>query len=246
MIERFKQSFEGAIEIYDLNNIDIKGGCLGCMRCWYDNKCAYKDGFISFYQDIMSGDSDAVIYAGQITNRYFSPRHKQFTDRVFFNHHKMLAKGNQVSYIVSGPESRIPFFAHLFQGFHEFSHYNYIPGVSDESEDSAEIDARLQSLADRIVRYADKKYVRPSTFLGVSAMKITRDLSSGKTRSILQDDYRHFKKNGYNDFPQNDYKTRLLNMILVPLTKIPAFRNNMTQNMTEFMIQEHQKVINKM
>ena len=51
MITRFKESFSSEIEVIDLNDIDIQGACLGCMRCGYDNSCQYKDGFTEFYNN---------------------------------------------------------------------------------------------------------------------------------------------------------------------------------------------------
>jgi len=51
MIKRFKGSFIQDIKVINLNDIDIKGGCLGCIHCGIDNECVYegKDGFIDFY-----------------------------------------------------------------------------------------------------------------------------------------------------------------------------------------------------
>jgi multimeric flavodoxin WrbA len=51
MVERLRQTFSPAAELVQLKDIDIKGGCLGCMQCGFDNVCAYegKDGFIDFF-----------------------------------------------------------------------------------------------------------------------------------------------------------------------------------------------------
>ena len=50
MVKKFKNSFNSSIELYNLNNVDIKGGCLGCLECSYNNVCVYqgKDGFVEF------------------------------------------------------------------------------------------------------------------------------------------------------------------------------------------------------
>jgi len=37
MIDRFKDSFSSEVEVINLNNLDIKGGCLGCCKCGLDN-----------------------------------------------------------------------------------------------------------------------------------------------------------------------------------------------------------------
>jgi hypothetical protein len=50
MIERFKASFSGDIETVNLCDLHIKGSCLGCLQCGYDNECVYKgkDDYIDF------------------------------------------------------------------------------------------------------------------------------------------------------------------------------------------------------
>jgi multimeric flavodoxin WrbA len=49
MINRFRAVFSGPVALIDLNDIDIKGACLGCMKCGYDYQCRYKDEFTRFY-----------------------------------------------------------------------------------------------------------------------------------------------------------------------------------------------------
>jgi len=51
MVERFQASFSGEIEVINLYALDIKGSCLGCIQCVYDNQCVYKDKheYIAFY-----------------------------------------------------------------------------------------------------------------------------------------------------------------------------------------------------
>ncbi len=245
MMEQLKLVFAGGIEVINLHDIDIKGGCQGCIGCWYDNKCVYQDEYITFVNTKVM-NADAIIFAGTVTARYFSAKHKQFWDRFFFNHHKLVFEGMQISAIVSGPESQIPFLHEIFHAMNEAGHANYIRGVCDECENSAEIDAAIQSLAERIVLYAEKRYVRPPTFLGAGGLKILRDHTWGRARFILQDDHRFLKENGLYDFPQKDYKTRLINMILIPLTRIPAFRREFTKKMKSGMIMAHQKVLKSM
>lgn len=49
MIQRFSQSFTTGVEVINLHNVDIKGGCLGCIKCGYDNNCSYDDGYKEFF-----------------------------------------------------------------------------------------------------------------------------------------------------------------------------------------------------
>ncbi len=63
MVNRFVQSFnpENNVEVVQLDDIDIKGGCLGCMRCGYDYNCQYKDGFADFYNNQVR-TSDIIVF----------------------------------------------------------------------------------------------------------------------------------------------------------------------------------------
>ena len=48
MIGKFVSSFKDEINIYNINNIDMKGGCLSCLTCGYNNQCIYNDGYSEF------------------------------------------------------------------------------------------------------------------------------------------------------------------------------------------------------
>ena len=85
MVERFKGSLSGDVEVINLNDVDIKGGCLGCIQCGYDNTCAYqgKDGYVEFF-NTKAKRADVLVFAGTIKDRYLSSRWKLFFDRSLF------------------------------------------------------------------------------------------------------------------------------------------------------------------
>lgn len=91
MINKFRNSFSQTIELINLQDIDIKGGCLGCLKCGYNYECAYnsKDDFISFYNSKLR-TADIIVFAGAIKYRYLSSTWKRFLDRGFFNTHTHL------------------------------------------------------------------------------------------------------------------------------------------------------------
>ena len=71
------------INLHDLN---IKGGCLGCCQCGYDNTCVYTDGYVDFFKSKLV-PADIIIMAGSVHDRYLSSTWKQFFDRSFFKGH---------------------------------------------------------------------------------------------------------------------------------------------------------------
>lgn len=70
MVERFRASFSGETETINLHDLDIKGSCLGCIHCGYDNQCVYqdKDDYVAFYNAKVK-TADVLILAGTIQDK---------------------------------------------------------------------------------------------------------------------------------------------------------------------------------
>lgn len=244
MVERFKESFSSEIEVINLHDIDIKGGCLGCLLCGFDNICAYqgKDGYIDFYNKKVK-TADVVVFAGTIKDRYLSSRWKLFFDRSFFNTHTPTLIGKQIGYIISGPLSQIPNLRQILEAYTEWQQANPVDFITDECEDSAETDALLQGFAQRIVRFANKNYIKPATFLGIGGMKIFRDDIYGRLRFVFQADHRFYKKHGIYDFPQKDKAARETNKMMFDLTKNPEVKEQIRKMLKSQPAQTLQKII---
>jgi multimeric flavodoxin WrbA len=247
MVERFKNSFSNGIELINLHDLDIKGGCLGCLQCGYDYTCAYtgRDEFIEFYNTRVR-PADVLVFAGTIRDRYLSSRWKLFFDRSFFNTHTPSLIGKQIGFIVSGPLSQIPNLRQILEAYVDFQQANLVDFVTDEYGESAQIDAALRSFAKRLISFSEKDYVKPRTFLGVGGMKIFRDDVWGRLRFPFQADHRFYESHGFYDFPQRDYKARMMAALLRLLTKIPRIRKEIYQKrMREEMIKPLQKVVER-
>ena len=247
MVNRFVQSFnpENNVEVVQLDDIDIKGGCLGCMRCGYDYNCQYKDGFADFYNNQVR-TSDIIIFAGSVKGRFLSSKWKTFYDRAFFWNHTPSLVGKQIGYIISGPLSQTP---NLIQ-YLEASSFarqdsNHVDIITDESEDSPEIDNLLQNFAERLLRFSEQNYIKPKNFLGVGGHKIFRDDIWGRLRMIWQADHRYFKEHGKYDFPQKKYGIRIATAVMMLLTKIPKFRKKFYNKLRDMPIKRMQRLIKK-
>jgi len=118
MLGRFAGMLDGQAEVIDLNSVYIKGGCLGCIQCGYDNSCRYadKDDYIEFFNTWIKS-ADILVWAGAIKDRYLSSRWKLFLDRGFFNNHIPMLSGKQIGFIISGPLSQIPNLRQALEGF---------------------------------------------------------------------------------------------------------------------------------
>jgi multimeric flavodoxin WrbA len=244
MIERLLLSFSGSVEQVNLYDVDIKGGCLGCLQCGYDNRCAYgdKDGYREFF-DTKVRTADIIVLAGAMKDRYLSSRWKMFFDRAFFNGHTPTLAGKQVGIILSGPLGQDANLRQILEAYWEIQGANLVDIVTDESEDPAEIDSLLQSMAERLLAYAREEYVRPGTFLTVGGWKLFRDEIWSNLRLAFQADHRYYKEHGLYDFPQKQYKMRLTNTLVAPLFRIPMVRQAFAKRIKEGMIQPLQKVL---
>lgn len=220
MIETFR-AYAGNVDVINLNEVKIGGGCLGCIRCGYDNTCVYKDDYRATYERIMS--ADCIVYAGSIRDRGLSSRFKQFFDRSFFKGHCPSPDLKQIGYIVSGPLSDLPDLRQELEARAETGNGSLAMFVSDESGDPAHITAMLQELARRLREGAAGGFRRPASFLGTGGHLLFRDFVYTHS-GVFNADYRFYKAHGLLDFPQKDYRTRLTNFCLRQAMRVPRVR----------------------
>ncbi len=244
MTDRLQQQL--GCEIHNIRDIDIKGGCIGCIKCGFDYICSYegKDGFIEFYNDVIKG-SDILIFAGTIHDRFLSARWKMFFDRSFFNTHTPTLIGKQLAFLISGPLQQIPNLRDALSAYGEWQRANPAGIVSDECANSAALDAQLDGLGQSLIMYADEGYVAPPTFLGVGGQKIFRDDIYGRLRFVFQADHKFYEEHGYYDFPQDDLKAQKLNDMMMEMTRDPAAREQVRKMIKSEMVRPYQKVFLK-
>ena len=237
MIRRFAGSFAAGVEVADIAELDMRGGCLGCIKCGFDNICAYEgsDGYIDFYKEKVK-KADMVVFCGEIRDRYLSARWKRFFDRGFFNTHMPMLSGKQMAFIISGPLRQIPNLREILTAFAEWQNANIVDFVTDEDADSRAIDAQLSALAERLVGAERRGYIRPAGFLGVGGMKIFRDDIWGRLRFVFQADHRYYEANGLYDFPQYDEKSIAMNKTMMDLTSNPEMKEKIRKTMRENMV----------
>jgi multimeric flavodoxin WrbA len=243
MTSRLLTAFTGPVELINLHDVDIKGGCLGCCRCGYDNTCVYTDGYVDFFRNRLV-PADIVIIAGSVHDRYLSSAWKQFFDRSFFKGHTPGLAGKQIGFVIAGPLHQI---ASLKEALTAWADNGgcYARFVTDECTGPGELDALLDTLAVQLVHCSDAGYIPPRTFYAIGGHKIFRDNIYAGMRFVFQADYRYYCEHQMFDFPQAGLKTRLLNALLIPLTRIPGFRKKVFAGMKYHMIKPFGPVLGK-
>ncbi len=241
MVERFRALTQA--DVIDISEIKMLASCQGCIHCGFDNECVFrgKDDVEEIYGRLKK--YDVIVFAGEIRDRYLSARWKMFMDRRFFKTHQPHYAGKQIGYIVSGPLGQNQNMLEIFRALAQLDFSNFCGVLTDEYNESPEIDQRMDALASGMIAYARQKYIAPSTFLGVGGFKIFRDDMWGRLRFPFRMDYAYYKKHKLYDFPQKDIKSRLQNAFMLLLIRFPKIKQSINQKMEEYMIMPYKKIL---
>lgn len=248
MLARFAAAFAVPPETVNLHELDIRGGCLGCMACAYDNNCVYsgRDGYVGFYNEKIK-TADILIFTGAIRDRYLSARWKTYFDRSFFNNHVPTLGGKQVAFLISGPFGQLANLRQILEAYTSLQEANLVGIVSDEADSPAGIDALLDRLAGACAENAARGYIQPPTFLVVGGRKIFRDEVWGRLRFPFVADHRYYLATDRYDFPHRDWGARLNSAIMYWLAHIPAFRRQVYgPKMNEHMLVPFKKILSSL
>lgn len=226
MVARLRDSWDGEVQVVNLHDLDIKGGCQGCLRCGAANRCAYtgKDGFIDFYNSKLR-PADIIVFAGAVVSRQLSWKWREFFDRSFFNGHTPSLVGKQIAFVVSGPLRMLPELRETYEAWFEIQRSHLAAFLSDEEGSSEVLNSTLEQLAARLVRLSGNGYIKPRTFLGVAGMKIFRDDIWGQLRVVFRADHKAYRQLGLYDFPQKKILKRAVMALAWMVTGLPLIRS---------------------
>ena len=244
MIRVFEAALANPLRVVNLNDFQFDGGCLGCFRCAFEGKCAYRDGFDEFHRkQILS--ADCVILAASINHHWFNPVWKCYDDRQFYNGHRISSMGKAVGYIISGSLRDEANLREVIEARSEVAR-TYLAGiVTDEAESSTETTLLLQDLAASALRAVAIKASRPASFLGVGGMKVFRDLIY-VMRGLMQEDHRFYRQHGlYDDLPQRQWKRIGQMTFLGFLLRQKRLRSRISKGFSEALLERYEKAIRK-
>jgi multimeric flavodoxin WrbA len=246
MVNRFRASFASEIEVVNLHDLKIVSSCIGCLKCGYNNECAFseRDDYNPFYKDKVL-KADVLIFAARMTDRHLSALWKTYFDRSFFMGHCPSLIGKQLGFIISGPLSNNENLREFFESYAGWQHANVIGFVIDEIGNNEAIDTQLQGLARQGIEFAKIGYIQPSTFLGVGAQKVFRDDIWGRLRTVFQADHRAYKKLGWYDFPMWDLPTHLMAAMGTVGMNIPKVREQIQEMLKHGVSFRHRKIVEK-
>ncbi len=228
MIGKFKSSFKNEITVYNLESIDMKGGCISCLNCGYDNQCFYNDGHSDFIRNILR-NNDIIVYALTLKDRYFSSRYKLFLDRAFFNGHTPIIEGVQMCYMLSGSLSQNENLRQIITALSEIGGGNLVDIITDEFGESEEINGFIYNMAKKSLEFSQSGYIQTPTFISIGGYKIFRDMIYGLPGVLFQADYRFYKKRKMFDFPKNKLTYRILRLLFKSKKARAIFKKNISK-----------------
>jgi len=244
MVGELAACYADPIQVAHIQDSMMKGACLGCCRCAFDNTCIYDDGFRAFWEKYVI-PADVLVIAGTIRDRFFSATWKQFFDRSFYNGHVPAFKGKQIAYLVEGSLGHLANLREVLTSLVMTEEANLAGIVTNEPGDPAEIDAALYALAERSVRLSDRGYIAPATFPAVGGHKIFRDEIWRGMRAVFKADDRYYRQHGLYDFPTRNYLQRISTRATSLIMSIPGIRREVVKNMPTYMVQPLQRSIEK-
>jgi len=239
MVQRAAAGFGRSASIVSLEEARMKGGCLGCCRCAFDNTCVYEDGYTGFMKKTVL-TADIILFAGTVKDRYFSAAFKQFFDRSFFLGHVPSLAGKQVAVLAQGPYSSARPLPEVMAAYISVSGANFAGIVTDEEPEP--VDSRIDSLVATCIRLAASGYISAPQFPAIAGHKIFRDEIWGGMRAVFKADDRYYRSHGGYDFPQSQYIRRIRTAILSLALSIPAVQKEAKSSMKQHMIQPFEQV----
>lgn len=240
MIETFVKKIENDVEIVNLDKIKVNGGCLGCCKCGYNSTCVYKDEMSEFLKGKFL-DSDAVVVAAEIKDRYMSASIKRMWDRSFMFGHKSINKWKSIVYILSGKLSGNNILKNEIEIRASIGKKYLVDVVSDEYLSGEELTLKIEQAGKDLVESVKNNFEASKDFYYVASHKIFRDFVYGM-KYVFKSDHDYYKKIKYYDFPQKNTKQRIFNFLILQLLKSKKIREEF-QKRTKFEIVKKIKMI---
>ena len=243
MIDVYVKTISCEVEVINLNNIETKGGCLGCCSCAFDGECVYKDQMSEFLKRKYV-EADAIVIASEIRARYFGSKIKRMYDRSFMYGHRPILSGKKILYLISGNLSENPVVKNEIDARSAVGETVLIDVITDEFESGEQLTRHIEQAGAELIKSIEKNENTVPNFYQVAGQKIFRDFIY-KMKGIFVEDHKYYKKINYYDFPQKDIKTRAGNMILSLLMKSKKVRDEFKKRTKYEMVKGIKKETDK-
>ena len=173
MIDTFRTVSPDNITVFNLNEIGLSSGCIGCLRCSYDNSCSFRDGLKEFIQEQCS-TADGLVYAFRTEGRAFSSQSKAFQDRSFVFNHVPYLKGRKAVWLTDGPLKTMGLLQELIRSNTELTG-QVLAGMTGGDRSPEELTKTLSALGRELHSAIETDRPHLHTFREVAGRKLFRD-----------------------------------------------------------------------
>lgn len=238
MIMDFRKAFPYESHVINLQEHEIKGGCLGCFHCAIDGTCVYQDGFSDLLRNKIQR-ADSIVYAFSIKDHSMGELFKRYDDRQFCNGHRSVTMGKPTAYLIDGEFSRESNLQLVLEGRSQIGG-NFLASIATNEGVGAD---STKTCADKLAYALEHRIQVNENFYGVGGKKIFRDLVY-EMQGMMQADHRFYKQHRLYDFPQKKIG-RILFMKAVGATlRMPSEKNPIQAKMSEGMLMPYEQIIN--
>jgi len=186
-------------------------------------------------------DADVIIYASDIKHHWFHSDFKLFSDRTFYNGHRIKMTGKAVGYLLAGPLRSENNLRTIIEASSDVSELYLLDVVTNEDENILE---KIQHMVYQTEYFMKHRPSPRQSFYGVGGMKVFRDVVY-KYRGMMYLDHTYYKKNGFYDYPK---KTRIkqffIHLGMLYMSK-PKHFEKYSVKLNETMIKNYQDQIEK-
>ena len=240
MVEYFRNRQPHPVDVLDLRDLRIQSGCVSCYHCSTDNICPIRDDLTDKVTGLMAR-SDMLVFAGAIRDRYLSARWKAVWDRSFHKGHVPWFQGKPVGWILSGALRQHHTLRQILEA-ETVSFGSPLAGIVTDEDTPEEVARNLDVMGNRL-RHAAKTGRMPFTSYATEGGRyLFRDMVY-RSRAFFVADHRYYKKHGYYDFPQKNWKERMSNRFMLTLSLLPGFRKEFVRRARTEMLKPYEKVI---
>mgnify|MGYP006272410423 CR=1 FL=1 len=241
MVERLRRSYPSA-DVVDLSTLRF-GHCTGCLKCGFDNRCAYegtKDEFVEMLNAKVL-PAEALVFALTMRDRYFTSLWQRYLERTFVYTHQPRLEGKQIAYLVAGPLRQNENAREILLSYAEVNRGHVVDIVTDEI--SPDIDRGIDELAASLTDALETNQRSPVTFRGIAGLRLFRDEIFGGLSFVFQADDAYYRRHGIYDFPQRRRSHRFQALAMTVLTRIPGMRNEIRNRLRGEMVKPFRKVV---
>lgn len=241
MVEVFAAKTGPGTEIVNLNDLDIKSGCLGCIRCQYSGECIITDDVRSVFSDKMI-KAAGIIFAVTTRDRHFSSEWKKFIDRSIYDAKKPLYKNKYIAYLFSGPLTLFEIeFVNIYSSTKFFHNVGF---VSDNNKKTDDLKAEIENLADDFIFSVKMKIRKPPSFYSRAYHLSVRDVVYSFS-SAQKSTFNYFRKQKLFDYPHKKLANFLQHHAFNFLFNLPIIRHKLRKKSQDILVRPYSKLVEK-